>query len=112
MVLPNLIIYVLLHDKFYRFLAQIGALVLLNEGDNIMDLKDIFRKCADRRYGCTWESFEAYRYGTLFYEMKIYACILFCTSTRILGKILGSLNQAKLRIIKSKNVQMCNNCFS
>lgn len=51
----------------FRFLAQIGALVILDEGDNIMDLKDIFRKCADRRYGCTWGSFEAYRYGIPFF---------------------------------------------
>jgi hypothetical protein len=50
----------------YRFLAQLGALILLDEADNIMDLKDIFVKCADRQYGCTWESFEAYRYGTFF----------------------------------------------
>ncbi|KAF3327712.1 tRNA-splicing endonuclease subunit sen54 N-term [Carex littledalei] len=50
------------HIEEIGFLAQIGALVLLDEGDNIMDLKDIFRKCANKRYGCTWDSFEAYRH--------------------------------------------------
>ncbi|KAJ4773151.1 tRNA-splicing endonuclease subunit [Rhynchospora pubera] len=49
------------HIEEIGYLAQIGALVLLDEGDNVMGLKDIFTKCADRRYGCTWEFFEAYR---------------------------------------------------
>ncbi|KAJ4778952.1 tRNA-splicing endonuclease subunit [Rhynchospora pubera] len=50
------------HIEEIGYLAQIGALVLFDEGDNVMGLQDIFTKCADRQYGCSWESFEAYRH--------------------------------------------------
>ncbi|KAJ3688564.1 hypothetical protein LUZ61_017728 [Rhynchospora tenuis] len=50
------------HVEEIGYLAQIGALVLFDEGDNVVGLKDIFTKCANRQYGCSWESFEAYRH--------------------------------------------------
>ncbi|KAJ3706670.1 hypothetical protein LUZ61_010375 [Rhynchospora tenuis] len=50
------------HIEEIGYLAEIGALVLFDEGDNVMGLRDIYTKCANRKYGCSWESFKAYRH--------------------------------------------------
>ncbi|KAA8517146.1 hypothetical protein F0562_017439 [Nyssa sinensis] len=44
------------------FLAEIGALDLLDDNDTSFPLKDIFKKVAEGNSGCFWESFEVYRH--------------------------------------------------
>ncbi|XP_058087863.1 uncharacterized protein LOC131234891 [Magnolia sinica] len=44
------------------FLAERGALLLLDDNDMTIALKDIYTKVADGKHGCCWESFEAYRH--------------------------------------------------
>ncbi|XP_043690680.1 tRNA-splicing endonuclease subunit Sen54-like isoform X1 [Telopea speciosissima] len=44
------------------YLAQIGALVLLDAYDTVLSLKDICEKVAEGKNGCHWEAFEAYRH--------------------------------------------------
>ncbi|XP_077244800.1 uncharacterized protein LOC143884861 [Tasmannia lanceolata] len=44
------------------FLAERGALLLLDENDMTLDLKSIYEKVANGKNGCYWESFEAYRH--------------------------------------------------
>ncbi|CAA3013119.1 Hypothetical predicted protein [Olea europaea subsp. europaea] len=46
------------------FLAEIGALHILNGDDTYLTLKDFNEKVAKDRggYGCSWESFEVYRH--------------------------------------------------
>ncbi|XP_042480309.1 uncharacterized protein LOC122061170 isoform X4 [Macadamia integrifolia] len=46
----------------HRYLAQIGALVLLDANDAVVSLKDIYEKVAEGNNGCHWEAFEAYRH--------------------------------------------------
>ncbi|GLT77179.1 hypothetical protein SLA2020_487890 [Shorea laevis] len=44
------------------FLAEIGALLLLDENDKCLSLTDIFEKVAQEVSGCSWEYFEVYRH--------------------------------------------------
>ncbi|XP_027121471.2 uncharacterized protein [Coffea arabica] len=44
------------------FLAEIGALHLLDENDTPLPLKDIYAKMQEKKHGCSWESFEAYKH--------------------------------------------------
>ncbi|XP_059668392.1 uncharacterized protein LOC132313578 isoform X2 [Cornus florida] len=41
------------------FLAEIGALHLLHDDDTSLPLKDMYKKVAEGKSGCCWESFEA-----------------------------------------------------
>lgn len=45
-----------------RYLAEIGALHLLDNDDAAISLKDIYNKVAEAKNGCSWEAFEAYRH--------------------------------------------------
>lgn len=46
-----------------RFLAEIGALDIINSDDTPLPLGDMYAKVAeDKRHGCSWESFEVYRH--------------------------------------------------
>ncbi|KAF8396825.1 hypothetical protein HHK36_018458 [Tetracentron sinense] len=44
------------------FLAERGALLLLDSSDTTLALKDIYERVGERQSGCSWESFEAYRH--------------------------------------------------
>ncbi|XP_059668393.1 uncharacterized protein LOC132313578 isoform X3 [Cornus florida] len=44
------------------FLAEIGALHLLHDDDTSLPLKDMYKKVAEGKSGCCWESFEVYRH--------------------------------------------------
>lgn len=44
------------------FLAERGALVLLDVNDTVLSLTEVYEKVAGGKYGCSWESFQAYRY--------------------------------------------------
>ncbi|OAY72067.1 hypothetical protein ACMD2_09916 [Ananas comosus] len=70
------------------FLAERGALVLLDNDDTSVELVEMYQKVADGKYGCSWESFEAYRHlkllgyivgrhglhWTLKHDMSLRAC--------------------------------------
>lgn len=47
-----------------RYLAEIGALEILNVDNTPLALMDMYAKLAEdvNRYGCSWESFEVYRH--------------------------------------------------
>ncbi|KAI3728804.1 hypothetical protein L6452_17448 [Arctium lappa] len=53
-------IYIFLEDML--FLAEIGALHLLDDEDKCIPLEDIYRKVAEGVGGSSWESFEVYRH--------------------------------------------------
>ncbi|KAL3534390.1 hypothetical protein ACH5RR_002851 [Cinchona calisaya] len=44
------------------FLAEIGALHLLDDNYELLPLKDIYTKVQEKKNGCSWESFEAYKH--------------------------------------------------
>uniref|UniRef100_A0A5B6Z5S1 tRNA-splicing endonuclease subunit Sen54 N-terminal domain-containing protein n=1 Tax=Davidia involucrata TaxID=16924 RepID=A0A5B6Z5S1_DAVIN len=44
------------------FLAEAGALHLLDDNDTLIPLKNIYKKVAEGKSGCCWESFEVYRH--------------------------------------------------
>lgn len=44
------------------FLAEIGALLLVDENHTAISLKDIYKKVAEGKSGCCWEGFEIYRH--------------------------------------------------
>ncbi|XP_057501263.1 uncharacterized protein LOC130785169 [Actinidia eriantha] len=44
------------------FLAERGELSLLGANDSLVSLKDMYRKIAEGKNGCYWESFEVYRH--------------------------------------------------
>ncbi|KAL9409122.1 hypothetical protein AB3S75_047498 [Citrus x aurantiifolia] len=44
------------------FLAEIGALYLLDNNDLCLPLKEIYEKIANEKSGCSWEIFEVYRH--------------------------------------------------
>ncbi|KAF2301480.1 hypothetical protein GH714_024994 [Hevea brasiliensis] len=44
------------------FLAELGALLLLDDKDIHFSLKDIYGKTVDEKNGCCWELFEVYRH--------------------------------------------------
>ncbi|XP_059646272.1 uncharacterized protein LOC132291581 [Cornus florida] len=44
------------------FLAEIGALHLLDDDGTSLPLKDIYKKVAEGKSGCCWESFEVFRH--------------------------------------------------
>ncbi|KAL6845919.1 hypothetical protein ACP4OV_023367 [Aristida adscensionis] len=44
------------------FLAERGALVLLNDKDETIGMGDIYEKIAGGKYGCSWDAFQAYRH--------------------------------------------------
>ena len=45
-----------------RFLAELGALHVLDDNDTSISLKGIYDKIAQGKCGCCWESFEVYRH--------------------------------------------------
>lgn len=47
---------------FYRYLAEIGALHLLDSSCMPVDLEDIYSKLLDDKNGCYWEAFEVYKH--------------------------------------------------
>ncbi|KAK9069185.1 hypothetical protein SSX86_013301 [Deinandra increscens subsp. villosa] len=53
-------IYSFLEDTL--FLAEIGALQLLDDDDKCIQLEDIYKKVAEGVGGTSWESFEVYRH--------------------------------------------------
>ncbi|KAJ6799189.1 uncharacterized protein M6B38_207980 [Iris pallida] len=44
------------------FMSERGALLLSDSDDTILSIKDIYKKIANLKYGCYWDSFEAYRH--------------------------------------------------
>ncbi|GMH20169.1 hypothetical protein Nepgr_022010 [Nepenthes gracilis] len=44
------------------FLAEIGALVLVDDKDTPLPLKHMYEKVAEGKNGCSWEAFEVYRH--------------------------------------------------
>ncbi|KAJ6421202.1 hypothetical protein OIU84_028557 [Salix udensis] len=44
------------------FLAEIGALLVMDDNDECLALKDIYKKTAGERNGCSWELFEVYKH--------------------------------------------------
>ncbi|KAK1304756.1 hypothetical protein QJS10_CPB11g01345 [Acorus calamus] len=53
-------IYCLIEE--IAFLAERGALILVDVRDTVLSLNDIYNKLSDENNGCCWESFEAYRH--------------------------------------------------
>lgn len=43
-------------------MAELGALVLMDDKDTCISLKDIYGKMGDEKNGCCWELFEVYRH--------------------------------------------------
>ena len=48
--------------KTCRFLAEIGALVLLSDKDETIGIEAIYEKLAGGNYGCSWDTFQAYKH--------------------------------------------------
>jgi tRNA-splicing endonuclease subunit Sen54 len=48
--------------KTCRFLAERGALILLNDKDETIGIEDIYEKLAGGNYGCSWDTFQAYKH--------------------------------------------------
>lgn len=46
----------------HRFLAEIGALLVMDDNDECLALKDIHKKMSEERNGCSWELFEVYKH--------------------------------------------------
>ncbi|ONM22726.1 uncharacterized protein [Zea mays] len=44
------------------FLAEMGALILLNDKDETIGIEDIYGKLAGGNYGCSWDTFQAYKH--------------------------------------------------
>lgn len=44
------------------FLAERGALVLLDDEDETIGMEDIYEKIAGGNYGCSWDAFQAYKH--------------------------------------------------
>ncbi|KAM0893069.1 hypothetical protein ACQ4PT_025332 [Festuca glaucescens] len=44
------------------FLAERGALVLLDDEDETIGLEEIYKKIAGGNYGCSWDAFQAYKH--------------------------------------------------
>ncbi|CAN6470599.1 unnamed protein product [Victoria cruziana] len=53
-------VYCVMEEIMY--LAERGALLLLNDGAGYFQLKDIYSLVAEGAYGCSWKCFEAYRH--------------------------------------------------
>src|SRR3954463_12272513 len=48
--------------KLRRFLAERGALVLLDDKDETIGMEEIYGKIAGGSYGCSWDAFQAYKH--------------------------------------------------
>ena len=48
--------------KLCRFLAERGALVLLDDEGETIGMEDIYKKIAGGNYGCSWDAFQAYKH--------------------------------------------------
>lgn len=48
--------------KTCRFLAEMGALILVNDKDETIGIEDIYGKLAGGNYGCSWDTFQAYKH--------------------------------------------------
>ncbi|XP_071677196.1 uncharacterized protein [Lolium perenne] len=48
--------------KLCSFLAERGALVLLDDEDETIGLEEIYKKIAGGNYGCSWDAFQAYKH--------------------------------------------------
>ncbi|KAG2644431.1 uncharacterized protein LOC120695781 isoform X2 [Panicum virgatum] len=44
------------------FLVERGALILLNDKDETVGIEAIYEKIAGGKYGCSWDSFQAYKH--------------------------------------------------
>lgn len=44
------------------FLAEMGALILVNDKDETIGIEDIYGKLAGGNYGCSWDTFQAYKH--------------------------------------------------
>ncbi|XP_011015342.1 PREDICTED: tRNA-splicing endonuclease subunit Sen54-like isoform X1 [Populus euphratica] len=44
------------------FLAEIGALLVMDDNDECLALKDIYKKISEETNGCSWELFEVYKH--------------------------------------------------
>ncbi|KAI3900892.1 hypothetical protein MKW92_041890 [Papaver armeniacum] len=42
------------------FMAELGALVLVNSDDSLLSLGDMYAKLTEQKSGCSWDSFKAY----------------------------------------------------
>lgn len=47
---------------FCRFLAEIGALIVVDDHDMSSSLKDLYEKIGKEKTGCCWQLFEVYRH--------------------------------------------------
>ncbi|KAL5546349.1 hypothetical protein UlMin_006036 [Ulmus minor] len=43
------------------FLAELGALLLMDDSDSCLSIEDMYMKISDVKSGCCWEYFQAYR---------------------------------------------------
>ncbi|KAK9748292.1 hypothetical protein RND81_02G048100 [Saponaria officinalis] len=59
-IVRNTKIYLSIEETLY--LAEIGSLMLVDDKDTTVLLKEIYEKVANGKGGCTWEYFEVYRY--------------------------------------------------
>jgi len=48
--------------KLCRFLVERGALILLNDKDEMIGIEAIYEKIAGGKYGCSWDAFQAYKH--------------------------------------------------
>lgn len=48
--------------EWCRFLAERGALVLVNDKDETIGIEGIYEKLAGGNYGCSWDTFQAYKH--------------------------------------------------
>ncbi|KAI3992811.1 hypothetical protein MKX01_021406 [Papaver californicum] len=46
----------------YRFMAELGALVLVNSDDMVLSLGDMYAMLTERKNGCSWDSFKAHEH--------------------------------------------------
>ncbi|KAG2636203.1 hypothetical protein PVAP13_2NG434200 [Panicum virgatum] len=44
------------------FLVEKGALILLNDKDEMIGIEAIYEKIAVGKYGCSWDAFQAYKH--------------------------------------------------
>uniref|UniRef100_A0A3N7G6A3 tRNA-splicing endonuclease subunit Sen54 N-terminal domain-containing protein n=1 Tax=Populus trichocarpa TaxID=3694 RepID=A0A3N7G6A3_POPTR len=60
------------------FLAEIGALLVMDDNDECLALKDIHKKMSEERNGCSWELFEGLFKTTGLKVLKRTALLALC----------------------------------
>ena len=58
----HILIESLISARYYRFLVQIGALLLVDEEETEILLKDLYPKVEEEKSGCSWEGFKVYQH--------------------------------------------------